>query len=102
MTKFNVYNAGSAPEKSKNYIKRWQEKLGLLPNVVGVMAESPALIKGFSDLSTAFSESSFTPIERIVIDLTIATLNGSAYCVAAHSAYCEKEGLPRDVWTALR
>ena len=54
MTNFNVYTPATAPEKSKTLLKFWQEKLGFSPNVLGIMAESPALLKGYSDLWSAY------------------------------------------------
>jgi alkylhydroperoxidase family enzyme len=102
MTKFNTYTPASAPEKSKGFLKIWQERLGFVPNVFGVMAESPSLMKGYNELWGAYEGGLFTPAERGVINMTIDCLNGSSYCLAAHTTICEKAGLPKDVWTALR
>jgi len=102
MTSFNVYTPATAPEKSKGILKFWQEKLGFSPNVVGVMAESPALLKGYSDLLNAFEGGIFSPVERVVINFSIAHMNSSSYCLAAHTAWAEKAGVPRDVLSALR
>jgi uncharacterized peroxidase-related enzyme len=102
MTNFNVHTHASAPEKSKGLLKTWQEKLGFLPNVFGVMAESPALLKGYSELWGAYDSGSFSPAERCIINMTIDSLNGCGYCVAAHTTIGEKAGVPKDVLTALR
>lgn len=102
MTNFNVHTPASAPEKSKGILKAWQEKLGFLPNVFGVMAESPALVKGYSELLSAYDSGSFSPAERAIINLTIDSLNGCGYCVAAHTTIGEKTGVPKDVLVALR
>ena len=102
MTNFTVHTATSAPEKSKGFLKMWQEKLGFLPNVFGVMAESPALLKGYSELWSAYDTGSFSPVERTVINMTIDCLNGCGYCVAAHTTIGEKAGAPKEVLSALR
>lgn len=102
MTNFNVHTPSTAPEKSKGILKFWQEKLGFSPNVFGVMAESPALLKGYSDLWSAYDSGIFSPVERIIINMTIDGLNGCEYCVAAHTTLGEKAGAPKDVLTALR
>lgn len=102
MTNFNVYTPSSAPEKSRGILKFWQERLGFSPNVVGVMAESPALLKGYSDLYSAFDGGLFSPVEREIISITVSHMNGSPYCIAAHCAWAEKAGVPRDVLNALR
>lgn len=102
MTNFNVYTPATAPEKSKGLLKTWQERLGFAPNVVGAMAESPALLRGYSDLSAAYEGGSFSPVEREIINMVISSLNGSAYCIAAHTAWGEKAGVAPDVLEALR
>jgi alkylhydroperoxidase family enzyme len=102
MTNFNVYTPSTAPEKSKSILRQWQEKLGFAPNVLGVMAESPALVKGYSDLWAAFESGLYSPVERVVINMVICSMNGSSYCVASQSLWAEKGGIPKDVLTALR
>lgn len=102
MTTFNVYTSVNAPEKSKSILKFWQEKLGFSPNVVGVMAESPALLKGYSDLYSVFESGIFSPVEREVIHMAISHMNNSPYCIASHLTWAEKVGVPREVLSALR
>ena len=102
MTNFDVYTPATAPEKSRSILKFWQERLGFSPNVIGVMAESPALLKGYSDLYSAFEAGIFSPVEREVIHMTISSMNNSSYCLAARTTWAEKAGIPRDVLNALR
>jgi uncharacterized peroxidase-related enzyme len=102
MTNFNVHTPASAPEKSKGILKMWQEKLGFLPNVFGVMAESPALAKGYSELWGAYEAGSFSPVERCIINMTIDRLNGCDYCASAHTTIGEKAGASKEVLSALR
>ncbi|MBU6475951.1 MAG: carboxymuconolactone decarboxylase family protein [Alphaproteobacteria bacterium] len=102
MTNFDVYTPATAPEKSRPLLGLWQEKMGFVPNAVGIMAESPALLKGFAEMRDAYEKGLFSPVERAVIHMTVSGLNGSAYCIAAKSACCEKSGIPKDVVDALR
>lgn len=102
MTNFTVYTPVSAPEKSRGILKTWQERLGFLPNLFGAMSESPVLMKGYTDLWTAYEGGIFSPIERAVINLTIDSLNVSPYSIAMHSTLAEKAGIPADVILALR
>jgi AhpD family alkylhydroperoxidase len=102
MTNFNVYTPSNAPEKSKGLLKGWLEKLGFVPNVIGVMAESPALLKGYGELSGAFDGGILSPVERMVVKLSISSLNDCGYCVAAHSTVALKAGMPKDVLESLR
>jgi len=102
MTNFNVYTPATAPEKSKSLLKGWIEKLGFVPNVIGVMAESPALLKGYADLNGAYESGIFSPVERMIVKLAISSLNDCGYCIAAHSTIALKAGVPKDVLESLR
>jgi len=102
MTNFNVYTPANAPEKSKGLLKGWLEKLGFVPNVIGVMAESPALLKGYAELNGAYEGGVLSPVERMIVKLSISSLNGCGYCVAGYSTAWLKEGLPKDVLESLR
>lgn len=102
MTNFNVYTPATAPEKSRGLLKSWQERLGFTPNVVGVMAENPALLKGFAELREAYEGGVFSAIEREIINMTISSLNDCDYCLAAHSYFGEKAGVPKEIVNALR
>jgi len=46
------------------------EDVGLIPNLEGILAEAPAVLKGGMALWDLFETTSFTPIERQVIYLT--------------------------------
>ncbi len=102
MTNFNVYTPASAPAKSKDLLGNWQKELGFVPNSIGIMAESPALLKAYVEMRDAYQQGLFSPTERVIINMTTSGLNGSEYCIAAKSAWCEKAGIPKDVVQALR
>ncbi|MCK5555225.1 MAG: carboxymuconolactone decarboxylase family protein, partial [Alphaproteobacteria bacterium] len=61
MTAFTIHTAETAPENSKVILKNIECKLGFVPNIMAEMAESPALLKGFSELSTAAATCSLSP-----------------------------------------
>jgi AhpD family alkylhydroperoxidase len=102
MTIFTVHTPKSGPEKSREILKSWQDRMGFSPNVLGVIAESPAVLKAFSDIYSALEKGSFNPAELVVINMTISYANGSNYCLAAHTTWAEKAGIPRDVLEKLR
>lgn len=102
MDKFIIYTAETAPEKSRDILKDIHGKLGFVPNVLGEMAESPALLKGYRDLSAAAAAGIFSPTELEVIRITVSVLNDCSYCVAAETTIGEKEKVQRDVLEALR
>lgn len=102
MTKFDVHTAKTAPEKSREILKVWQDKVGFVPNILGVIGESPALLKGYSDLFSAVERSSFSPTEVEIIHMTVSSMNNSPYCIAARTTWGEKAGVPKEVLNSLR
>jgi uncharacterized peroxidase-related enzyme len=102
MTTFKIHTPDSAPEKSREILKAVNGKLGFVPNVVGELAESPAALKGWTELKAASESGQFSPIERRIVHLTASYLNNCSYCMAAGTTIGEKENVPRDVLESLR
>jgi len=101
MTAFTIHTAETAPEKSKGILKNIEGKLGFVPNVIAEMAESPALLKGFSELSAAAATCSLSPTETEVVQMTISSMNNCTYCLAAHKTMAGKNGVSNDVLDCL-
>lgn len=99
---YEIHDTESAPEAAKPTLTAAQQAYGFLPNLLGVMAEAPALLKGYATLSKIFEESSFTPAERQVVLLTTSYTNECGYCMAAHSAIAGMQKVPQEVIGALR
>ncbi|HBK92133.1 MAG TPA: carboxymuconolactone decarboxylase [Parvularcula sp.] len=99
---YTVHSTESAAEGARSTLKAAKEAYGFVPNLLGVMAEAPALLKGYATLSKIFEESSFTPAERQVVLLTTSFENGCSYCMAAHSAVAGMQRVPQDVIQSLR
>lgn len=95
---------GGAPQGSKKTLEQAQESLGFVPNMYGVMANSPALMNAYAGAYKAFrEESGFSAPEQEVVLLSVSYTNECNYCMAAHSMIAEKmSGVPEDVLTALR
>lgn len=79
-------------------------KLGFIPNMYAVMANSPGLLDTYIHGYNLFRESSgFTPAEQEVVLLAISRENGCTYCVAAHSFLADQmSGVPAAVTDAIR
>jgi uncharacterized peroxidase-related enzyme len=99
---FKIYTPENAPEKSRAILKELNGKLGFVPNVLGVLAESPAALKGWVDLKADLEGGTLTGIERKIVHLSTSYLNDSSYCMAAGTTIGEKEGCPRDILNNLR
>jgi uncharacterized peroxidase-related enzyme len=68
---------------------------GSLPNLVRVMANSPAVLDGYVRFSAALGAGDLPQEVRERIALLVAEENGCAYCLSAHSYIAERAlGLP--------
>src|SRR5476649_1237650 len=102
MTTFKIHTEENAPEKSRPILKELLGKIGFLPNVVGVLAESPAALKAWVDMKTDLDAGLLSATDRKVVHLSASYLNNCGYCMAAGTTIAEKEGVSRDILEALR
>jgi uncharacterized peroxidase-related enzyme len=102
MSQFNVHSKETAPAESAELLAAAEKGYGFVPNLLGVMAESPATLKAYMTIGKTFDESSFSATERQLVILTASRLNGCHYCVAAHSAVANMQKVPADVIDAIR
>jgi len=102
MTAFAPHSLETAPEESKPRLQGAQDAFGFVPNLLGVMAEAPALLEGYMTLAGIFDKSNLSETERQIILMTNNRLNGCAYCMAAHTTIAQMAKVPADVVAALR
>jgi uncharacterized peroxidase-related enzyme len=76
----------NAPAGSKPTLKGVQKAFGFIPNLMGVFANSPEVLKGYLALDAEWSKTAFTPEERTFALLAASLENECGYCTAAHSA----------------
>lgn len=100
--KLVVHSETTAPEASKPLLDGVKKSLGFVPNMLGTMAEAPALLKGYQTLGKIFQESSLTPVEQQVVMLATSYENACTYCVAAHTVIAGMTKVPNDVVQAIR
>jgi AhpD family alkylhydroperoxidase len=76
---------------------------GFIPNLIGVMASSPALAEAYLSLSDIFeNKTALDSIEKQVVLLTVSRYHECRYCVAAHSMAAELKKVPSDIIHAIR
>ena len=103
MTKFAVHTIESAPEASKPLLEKSKQLYGgMIPNIHGVMAESPALLEAYQSLGALFHKTSFTIVEQNIVWLAVNYGNKCRYCMAAHSVVAKHAGVADDDIAALR
>ena len=79
-----------ASQKTKHLYENIQNKLGSIPNMLKVMGNSPAVLKGYLAFSDALNQNTLGGELNELIGLTVANANGSDYCHAAHFHQGEK------------
>ena len=89
---------------ARGRLEEAMNKLGFVPNMYAVMANSPGLFDTYIHGYNRFRKGSgFTPVEQEVVLLAISRENGCTYCVAAHSFIADKmSGVPESVTNAIR
>jgi len=102
MTNFNVHTVDTAPDASRPLLEGTQQAFGFVPNLIGVLAESPATAEAYLTIGRIFDKSSLSAVERQVAILAISRYNECDYCVGAHSAIASMQKVPADVIRAIR
>ncbi|MFO0344688.1 MAG: carboxymuconolactone decarboxylase family protein [Labrys sp. (in: a-proteobacteria)] len=75
----------AAPAAAKPLLEAVQRKLGSVPNLFRVVANSPAALEGYLQMSGALDKGTLPAKTRERIALAVAEINGCNYCLAAHS-----------------
>lgn len=85
-----------ATGKAQQLLGAVKSKLGLVPNLTRVLANAPAALEGYLQLSTALSGGTLSAKVREQLALVVAQSNACDYCLSAHSFIGGKLGLAAD------
>ena len=96
MSRIEPINIAAATGPVRKRLDAVQKKLGMVPNLISTLANSPVALGAYSDLSNTVSRGRLSPQLREQIALTVSQANQCAYCLAAHSAVADMLGLTRD------
>ncbi len=99
---FTVHTTETAPAAARPLLGTAEKAFGFVPNVLGVLAESPAALEAYLSLSSILGKSGLKPGEQQAVLITVSIHNGCAYCTAAHSTVADGLGVPAEVVDALR
>ena len=99
---FPIYTIDTAPEASKAALIEAKATFGFIPNLEGIFAQAPSLLKGSMALWDLFEATSFTPVEQQLIYLSANYEHECHYCMAAHSGLAKMIGMLADDIQALR
>lgn len=79
-----------------------ERQLGVVPNMMRTMAQSPRVLEGYLALSGALSRGLLPPTLQEQIALAVAEANSCDYCLSAHTALGRRAGLSDDQLAASR
>jgi len=102
MSRINTVTQATADAEQKPLLEAIQGKLGIVPNFLGVFANSPDALKAFLGLHAITETGNLDHQTGERIALAIAQGNDCEYCLSAHTAIGRKAGLSSDEMNANR
>ncbi len=96
MTRIPAINPDQATGQAQRLLQGVETKLGFTPNILRTMANSPAILQGYLEFSTALSKGNLSPKFREQIALAVSEVNDCHYCLSAHSAIGRSVGLSEE------
>lgn len=102
-TRLTLHTEASAPEGSRPFVARALANNGFLPNLIGILANSPEAVETYLTVAKINARSALTLAEREVVQITAARIHGCDFCVAGHTAVALKQaGLTVDLVKAIQ
>jgi uncharacterized peroxidase-related enzyme len=102
MARIAVIDPQTATGEAKPLLDAVQSALGMVPNFIRVLANSPAALSAFLGLHGIAGAGALDPLTRERIALAVAEQNACQYCVSAHTAIGRKVGLDNQEMLANR
>jgi uncharacterized peroxidase-related enzyme len=102
MQRIPSIQSSAATGKTKDLLDGVKAKIGMVPNLYKLLAQSPAGLEGVLQLSGALAGGSLDAATRERIALAVANVNGCDYCNAAHTAVAKSLKLPAEEIEANR
>lgn len=102
MARVDIIDPQTATGEAKQLLDAVQAGLGMVPNFIRVLANSPAALNAFLGIHGIAGAGALDPLTRERIALAVAEQNACQYCVSAHTAIGRKVGLGTDEMLANR
>src|SRR5713101_7139549 len=93
MQRLQAIDTSAAEGGARELLEDVRRKLGVAPNIVRTMANSPVVLEGYLNLAGALSKGTLSAKLREQIALVVGEMNGCEYCVAAHTSVGKMVGL---------
>ena len=102
MTRIQPVSYEQSTGKAKELLDAVKAQLGMTPNMMKTMAQSPAVLEAYLKFSGALGGGKLNARLREQIALISAEINGCDYCASAHTAIGKMVGLGEDAILAAR
>jgi len=89
MARIVIPSVEQSPAASRPLLDAVHKQLGVVPNLMKMVGNSPAALEGYLSLNAALSKGALPIALRERIALTVAEYNTCEYCLAAHSYLAE-------------
>jgi uncharacterized peroxidase-related enzyme len=96
MERINSIKPQEATGKAKDLLENIQKKLGMTPNMMRSMAQSPAVLEGYLNFSGSLAGGKLSARLREQIALVVSESNDSIYCLSVHSAMGQMVGMSQE------
>lgn len=102
MTRINPVARDTSNERLQQTFAAIQKQLGVVPNMMRTMAQSPAVLEAYLAFGAALRKGLLPAKLQEQIALAVAEANACGYCLSAHSALGRGAGLSSDEIGASR
>lgn len=96
MPRLNPIDPNTATGRTKDLLDGVQAALGVTPNLIRTLAQSPAVLDAYLALSKALSSGTLSAALQEQIALTVAGENHCDYCASAHTLVGRNAGIADD------
>jgi uncharacterized peroxidase-related enzyme len=102
MARIPTIDPQSASGPAADLLAAVKAKLGIVPNMTRVMANSAAALEGYLNFSGALGKGALPAKVREQIAILVAEVNSCTYCLSAHIAIGKMVGLPESELASAR
>lgn len=99
MTKIKTIAFENASERAQETMELIRKKMGRIPNMYQVMANSPAVLESYVKLNISLSSGTLDKKMGELIAMATAEHNTCSYCLSAHDFLGKKVGLSENQLT---
>ncbi|MEM7522754.1 MAG: carboxymuconolactone decarboxylase family protein [Pseudomonadota bacterium] len=91
MPDFKIHALDGAEGDTRAVLEKANTRYGFVPNLIGALAEAPAVADAYMQIGNALGETTLAPEELHVVWFAINAYHGCDYCMAAHTGIAKMQ-----------